>query len=242
MVIDEKIVDKSDICMLSQRQIKILETIIREYIKRAEPIGSEESLWKKLDVSSATIRNEMKELEDAGFLSQPHTSAGRAPTLKGYKYFIDNLMKECALNAEERKVLGRKNHGVDFEEGTKQQAKALAQLTFEAVILTFGKDNFYYTGLTNIFSKPEFRESGNIISLSEVLDELDEAVQKLFNEELLSAKILIGSKSPFGASCGVIAGLYKKNGKEGILAVFGPIRMDYERNISLLNCVLDALN
>ncbi len=238
---------EQDKFMITERQIRILDILIREYIKTAEPVGSEGCNFKKLKVSSATIRNEMKELEEKGYLSQPHTSAGRAPTPKGYKYFIDNLMEKYCLKDSEKKPLdcptklGNDNGGGDFETFMKQRAKALAQLTSEAVILTFGKDNFYYTGLTNIFSKPEFRESGSVISLSGVLDELDEAVQKLFRSNLFKIRILMGGQNPFGENCGAIAGSYKKNNKDGVLGIFGPIRMDYERNLSLLQYVLDNL-
>ena len=76
--------------MITERQEKILNLLIKEYIDLAEPIGSE--LLKKkcsLDVSSATIRNELQELTQQGYITQPHTSAGRVPTNKAYKYFVD---------------------------------------------------------------------------------------------------------------------------------------------------------
>ena len=76
--------------MITQRQEKILNSLVKEYIDRAEPISSE--LLKKkcnLDVSPATIRNELQELTERGYITQPHTSAGRIPTEKGYRYFIE---------------------------------------------------------------------------------------------------------------------------------------------------------
>jgi|SRR3989344_3064556 len=76
--------------MISQRQQKILDLLIKEYIDRAEPVSSE--LLKKrsgLSVSPATIRNELQELTELGYIKQPHTSAGRIPTEKGYKFFIE---------------------------------------------------------------------------------------------------------------------------------------------------------
>ncbi|MBI3337326.1 MAG: DeoR family transcriptional regulator [Candidatus Staskawiczbacteria bacterium] len=76
--------------MISERQIRILNSLVKEYIDSAEPVSS--NLLKKkcgLDVSPATIRNEMQELTEQGYIKQPHTSAGRIPTEKGYRYFIE---------------------------------------------------------------------------------------------------------------------------------------------------------
>lgn len=80
---------------IDQRKIKILEAIINDYINTGEPVGSR-TIAKKYDlgVGSATIRNEMSDLEDMGYLEQPHTSAGRVPSSKGYRLYVDNLMKQ----------------------------------------------------------------------------------------------------------------------------------------------------
>jgi heat shock gene repressor HrcA len=81
--------------MISERQEKILHSLVREYIDRAEPISSQ-LLNKKcrLDVSEATIRNDLQALTEQGYINQPHTSAGRVPTHKAYKHFIDGLFTE----------------------------------------------------------------------------------------------------------------------------------------------------
>ena len=79
---------------LDERKIKILKAIIKDYILTGEPVGSR-TISKKyeLGVSSATIRNEMSDLEDWGFIIQPHTSAGRIPSDKGYRLYVDKLME-----------------------------------------------------------------------------------------------------------------------------------------------------
>lgn len=88
--------------MLSERQRMILSTIIDDYVRSAEPIGSR-SISKRGNVgfSPATIRNEMSDLEEMGFLEQPHTSAGRIPSHKGYRYYVDHLLQQGTLNAHE---------------------------------------------------------------------------------------------------------------------------------------------
>src|SRR5437660_12839964 len=87
---------------LSERQNELLKVIIEEYIDTAEPVGSESIERKhKLGVSPATIRNEMARLTELGFLKQPHTSAGRAPTSMGLKYYIQHLMQERELSVRD---------------------------------------------------------------------------------------------------------------------------------------------
>lgn len=91
---------------LDSRKRKILQAIVEEYIDTSEPVSSG-SLVKKpeLDCSSATIRNEMAELERIGFLEQPHTSAGRIPSEKGYRYYVDELLREDALSRKEMEMI-----------------------------------------------------------------------------------------------------------------------------------------
>ena len=84
---------------LDERKKKILSSVVEDYIESAEPVGSKTLIEKyHLDYSSATIRNEMKLLEEEGYLEQPHVSAGRIPSTKGYRYYVDNLMKERKLS------------------------------------------------------------------------------------------------------------------------------------------------
>ena len=86
---------------LSQRKQKILKAVIDEYIGTAEPVGSR-AISKKddLGISSATIRNEMADLEEMGYLIQPHTSAGRVPTDAGYRFYVNTLMKRYSMSVE----------------------------------------------------------------------------------------------------------------------------------------------
>ena len=89
--------------MLPTRRQQILAAIVEQYIETGEPVGSK-ALLSKLDinVSSATIRNDMADLTAQGYLTQPHTSAGRIPTQAGYRYYVDNLMNKNQLDEEER--------------------------------------------------------------------------------------------------------------------------------------------
>ena len=118
---------------IDQRKIKILEAIINDYINTGEPVGSR-TIAKKYDlgVGSATIRNEMSDLEDMGYLEQPHTSAGRVPSSKGYRLYVDNLMKQCSLTDEEE--IHIKKHLIDcamleVDKIVKEASTLLSELT-----------------------------------------------------------------------------------------------------------------
>ena len=87
---------------LDERKIKILNAIIQTYLETGEPVGSRTiSRFTDLKLSSATIRNEMSDLEEMGYILQPHTSAGRIPSDKGYRFYVDNLMKVKSEEVDE---------------------------------------------------------------------------------------------------------------------------------------------
>ena len=91
---------------LDDRKMKILQTIIKTYLETGDPVGSRTiSKYTDLNLSSATIRNEMADLEDLGYIMQPHTSAGRIPSDKGYRLYVDMLMEE-----KEQEVTEMKEH------------------------------------------------------------------------------------------------------------------------------------
>ena len=111
---------------LDERKLKILKAIIRNYLETGEPVGSRTiSKFSDLNLSSATIRNEMADLEEQGFIVQPHTSAGRIPSDKGYRLYVDNMLKEQEREVSELKeLLLEKEQKMDHL--LKQVAKVLA--------------------------------------------------------------------------------------------------------------------
>lgn len=117
---------------LNERKIKILEAIINDYIQTGEPIGSR-TIAKKYDfgISSATIRNEMSDLEELGFIIQPHTSSGRVPSDKGYRLYVDRIMNHRELTQEEVQFLTNLvgNNISQIDSLMEQTAKALSILT-----------------------------------------------------------------------------------------------------------------
>ena len=121
--------------MLDDRKKKILQAIVEEYIDKAEPVSSG-SLVKALNCSSATIRNEMSELEQAGYLDKPHTSAGRIPSQQGYRYYIDELLTEDKLTKKEIEYIKSKLETKvnELEDITKIATTTLSEVTHYTTI------------------------------------------------------------------------------------------------------------
>ncbi len=105
-----------EVDILTPRRQKILAIVVREYIRTATPVSSKTvSMHPEIRVSPATVRNEMAYLEEHGYLTHPHTSAGRVPTEKGYRYFVEQLMEDIRLPAEERRMIEHQFHQADMD-------------------------------------------------------------------------------------------------------------------------------
>ena len=153
--------------MLPQRRQKILAAIVEQYIETGDPVGSKalQSI-AGLDVSSATIRNEMAELTAQGFITQPHTSAGRVPTQAGYRYYVDNLMKPAELEENERR---RIESGLDYRSGDPEQllqaaGETLVDFTNFAAISTTPSDEHAF--IKNIEMVPVSPKMAMIVLLT----------------------------------------------------------------------------
>lgn len=125
--------------MLSERQSRILELVIREYVETASPVGSQ-LIYRKhqLKASPATIRNEMAELEQQGYLTHPHTSSGRVPTDRGYRFYVGSLMREEELPWQEQQTIRHQFHQVERgqEAWVHLAASILAQSAENAAVVT----------------------------------------------------------------------------------------------------------
>ncbi len=123
---------------MTERRQLLLALVIKEYIKKAQPVGSEALAKLDLGISSATIRNELAALEEERFLTHPHTSAGRVPTEKGYRYFVETLMDNMELTAEEQQMIRHQFHQVtlDVEQWMRLSAAVLAHTSSMAALVT----------------------------------------------------------------------------------------------------------
>ena len=226
-------------------------TIIKEHIKTGVPVGSTGLVEKyDLGVSSATIRNEMADLEEEGYIMQPHTSAGRIPTELAYDFFLEDLKpKKVGDNIVSLlEELLREKEEADF----KKVAKALSEMTNSAVFWAFHKHNLYYTGISNLFKQPEFlsinskmptdRNYELIYDISSVIDRMEDIIDDIFEKINDGENIWLGSKNPFGNFCGSIVIKYKLKENVGVFGLLGPMRMDYEKNIGIMRHIQKLIN
>ncbi|HOR22982.1 MAG TPA: heat-inducible transcriptional repressor HrcA, partial [Ruminococcus sp.] len=142
---------------MDDRKLKILAAVVDEYIRTGEPVGSKAvAAQSHINVSAATVRNDMAVLEQLGYLEQPHTSAGRVPTFLGYRLYIDRLMDPSDLSDEEKSKLDEMLGGEDTPEELLVQnaAAALTELTHCAAVVTNSAPRF------SVISKVEVIPTG----------------------------------------------------------------------------------
>ncbi|MCX8008896.1 MAG: hypothetical protein N3A54_04315 [Patescibacteria group bacterium] len=227
---------------LSQRQIEILRAVIEEYIKTAEPVGSE-TIEKKYDlgVSPATIRNEMARLAQLGLLHQPHASAGRSPTPVALRYYVDTLMKPKSVSiAEEVSVKERVwDYRREQDKFLREITRILAQKTRVLAFTTTEHGDMYYSGVANILGMPEFFDYNLTFHLFECLDQYnfwweilesrDSAFDVLLGESLNSRSFL--------AQCGIIYYKFFIKNTGGAIGVIGPFRLNYPYVVPVVKSV-----
>lgn len=125
--------------MLDDRKLAVLKAIVTDYVANQEPVGSKTLVERhKLDVSPATVRNDMAALEEEGYITQPHTSAGRIPTDKGYRLFVDKLATIKPLSPAERRAIATFMTGaVDVDDLVTRTVRLLAQITHQVAIMQY---------------------------------------------------------------------------------------------------------
>ena len=211
---------------MTDRHDKLLKSIVDIYLKTAEPVGSKLLADSEdFELSPATIRNEMAELEAEGYIWQPHTSAGRVPTLAGYQYYVESLMEIKPANSVEAKSI--QQLAVKDLRGL---AKFLVAKINLAVVVGFTPNDMYYTGLFNLFSQPEFEDHRMVLSMSQVVDSLERAMGRIFYQ-IREPRVLLGEQCPLGDNCALVGATVDTR----FLAVLGPVRMDYGRILGLFN-------
>ncbi len=223
---------------ISTRQEALLDTIIKDYTSTAKPISSGQIVGQAgFDVSPATVRNDMAALEEAGYLQQPHTSAGRIPTEAAWRWFVKRVMPESIVSKQQRQHLEsvtKQSHDSE-QEMMRKLAKALAEIIDEAVIVAFDKTDTYYTGLSNLFNQPEFADINVLQNLSKVVDHLDDVMAQVFNHVGNDVHIMVGKENPFSTSCGTVIGKYSIARKaNGVISFLGPLRQEYSEHMALM--------
>ncbi|MGE5297647.1 MAG: hypothetical protein ACM3KM_00600 [Acidobacteriaceae bacterium] len=232
---------------LPLRQQRILAAIIKEYSENATPVGSKELVSKyNIHVSPATIRSEMAALEKAGYIYQPHKSAGRIPTDKGYRLFINELMRRFELSEKERRLL-RDELGklkVAHEQLGRSIANLISTVSGQAAFALLPNDTSS-TGLSRIVTEPELSDPDTLKGVTELFDHLDLHATKLLKAPDGKIETFIGKESPLPVPKNmslVISKIKLKDGKKGMVGILGPKRMAYAKNLSLLEYLSKLLS
>lgn len=220
------------------RQENLLKLVVESFIRTAEPVGSKFLVSEyELDMSDATVRNELRELEEAGYLTHPHTSAGRIPTEAGYKVYVEKLMAPAAAGKKMRSEFEEIARTAQGDEGVKLASKVLAEAMQNAVIVAFGRDRVYYTGLSGLFAQPEFRSADYTINASAMFDQAEHLMGQLFERvNTPGPAIFVGSENPLGPHFSLLS---LRLPHDIIINIMGPLRLDYAKGHSLLNLILE---
>ena len=228
---------------MTERQKLILCSIVEQYAEVASPVGSN-LLAKVFGVSSATIRAEMAELERLGLIAQPHTSAGRVPTDKGYRYYVNTLAeeKEETPNVRVQRALNARVHDTGLPERTiRNTVDTLVELTHNLGLATIG-NQLYMSGLSNLFGQPEFMQSGQVRQVAELLDNLEPWLREAAPNQPLS--VYIGRENPIGRSAGcslIISRFVSPYSDRSYIGVLGPTRQNYRDVMRLVGRAGKAL-
>ncbi len=220
---------------MKKRQRKILRYIVKEYIKSGQPVSSGLLSEKyKLNISPATVRIEMAQLTEEGYLFQPWTSAGRVPTEKAYRFFIKELYELKLPERIEEKLERVFVKNKEEEEILKEIGRLIAKISQNVSIL-LKKEEMFWQGLSYLLSQPEFSTSEQTLEAVESFEYLCDSLEKKisnFQTDQQGIRVYIGKENPFGkdGNLSLIVGSLE----DGLVGILGPIRMDYQKNLALV--------
>jgi len=224
---------------LDDRKKRILQAIIEDYVRFAEPIASKIIVERyELDLSSATIRNEMAALEELGLIEKTHTSSGRVPSDLGYRYYVDSIMNDTTVNEELlADIVSNLNK---LERDLDNISKFLSYLTHYTSI-SIDDENIYLYGRNNVFDYPEFRDIEKLKRFMYLMEEED-LIKEILNSYVENEiSIRIGCENLFDEvkDYSIITFGYQDL---GTIALIGPKRMDYNKVMKLIKYLLEFEN
>ena len=223
------------------RKDLVLGFAIEHYIKTVTPVSSQLIADEtSLEVSSATARNIFAELEKDGYLTHRHTSAGRIPTEKGYRYYVDHLMNEIKFLEEEkdRIRLEYKRQKLALEELLDKTSRILSHTThYTSIISIDGENRVFCKGTSYITHHPDYQDLTKIRNILATLEEQEQLLELINRNLSKRIDILIGHEIACKQveGCSLVLSQYKtKQGLSGRIAILGPTRMEYDRVVSTL--------
>jgi len=226
---------------ITARQKAILKAVVKEYVRSAKPVASQQ-LEDKYDfgIKPASIRIEMQKLTDEGFLNQPHTSAGRTPTDKGYRLFVNELLNSHHYAVpQDLKIKSKEFASDEFENffcALQNLSKSIAQFSESLVVGYLEEEGVLWKeGFEEVLRQPEFEQKDLIDDLLDYLEYLEANVEKLKPNS--DFELLIGQENPCPkarefATFALSFELF--DAREVIMSIVGPKRMPYDKNIALI--------
>lgn len=244
---------------MKSRQKQILITLIDDYINTAQPISSG-VLAHQFGLSSATLRLELADLSTKGYLARPHISSGRIPTDKAYRFYVNvchsepwsvhrgRLDSESGKNnqltsAEKRFLRKRINQYREIHQMMRQAVQAVSEISHH-LTFNFLERDFFESGLAHLFAEPEFFDHDLVLNVSQFFDMADQIMVDLWHDLEDETTVFIGHENPLKKlpQCSLLSRRYcLPSGQQGLVSILGPKRMDYSRNISLLEYVSELL-
>lgn len=226
---------------MTPRQADILAAIVEAYAESAEPVGSL-VLSRRFEASPATIRSEMVALETQGFITHPHTSAGRIPTDKGYRHYVNNLVAATSESRLDRALATRIKSAGEINRAIRTAADALAEVTHNVGLASL-PDRLYFTGLASLFGQPEFYgQTTAAYEAARMIDNLEEWLSEAAITDTMS--VFIGHENPIGKSSGmslIVARFSSPYSDNSYIGVVGPTRQSYGQVVGLVNYARQVL-
>lgn len=226
-----------------ERKDLVLEIVVDQYIQTISPVSSALITEQfPIDLSSATVRNILAELEEDGYLTHPHTSAGRIPTQSGYRYYVDHLMHQIQLLEEEKvRIKAEYLHEMsELERLLEKTSEVVSEVTnYTSIISVDGwHDKIFCRGTSRVVQYPEAQDLAKIQYILNALEEKGRILEIINRDLAQKVQIYIGQElacSPIN-DCSLVVASYKTHqGASGRIAVLGPTRMNYSRVVSALD-------
>lgn len=235
---------------MEKREENLLDGLIAEYIRTGKPVGSQYlTSALGLSVSSATVRNILRDLEVAGYIIQPHTSAGRIPTDKGYRFYVNRLVAQDISRRQEHQIEKRLSAmQTQYGRPARATAKLLSELAHCLAISGWIKaKDIQEAGLQQVLQGDNETQPQALGEIAAILENVDRYLATLSqrHEEEHGTAVYIGSENPLYDAVhtsSIVRTINLGSGETVVLLIVGPKRMPYQRNVALLNSVASILH
>ncbi len=233
---------------MDERTSRILNALVRRYIKTAQPVASSHLVEDDFfSLSSATIRSTLNELQKEGYLDQPHTSSGRTPTDKGYRHYV-NQIKSNLVNKRRLLTLSKKIESMSGEHSPLARAAAMFLSNYThapAMVAWMSTGEIHEAGINELLSNITKNDFEAIYETAVVLSGLENYLKSLAELTTNQVAIFIGCENPYlnTTHTSILARtLTSEDNDQYVMAIVGPKRMSYDRNIEILEIMSQILN